>query len=135
MLKNINNDQSCEIKALNNQISHIKAENALLRSIIAHIPGNIYWKDKNGYFMGCNNNVAHVLGYNSPDEVIGKRNHELFDASLADITTKIDATIIDNNQTTDLEESGLDVNKNPAIYLTKKSPLYNEKNEVIGILG
>lgn len=135
MLKNINNDQSCEIETLNNQISRIKAENALLRSIIAHIPGNIYWKDKNGYFIGCNNNVAHILGYKSPNEVIGKRNHELFDPSLADITTKIDTGIIDSNQITDLEEKGLDINKNPAIYLTKKSPLYNEENEIIGILG
>lgn len=135
MFKNINNDQTCGSETLNNQISRIKSDNALLRSIIAHIPGNIYWKDKNGYFIGCNNNVAQILGYNSPDEVIGKRNHELFDPSLADITTKIDAGIINRNQAIDLEEKGLDVNKNPAIYLTKKSPLYNEENEIIGILG
>ena len=42
-----------------------------LESIIACMPGNVYWIDKNCIYLGCNNNVAKILHLKNPAEVIG----------------------------------------------------------------
>ncbi|MGD9152197.1 MAG: hypothetical protein PVG30_00855 [Gammaproteobacteria bacterium] len=31
---------------------------SFLKNIIANLPGSIYWKDRNGVYLGCNNYVA-----------------------------------------------------------------------------
>lgn len=129
------NEQKMITNSLTAQIKILKSDNELLRSIIALIPGNVYWKDKRGYYLGCNNNVAHILGYNSPKDLVGKRNEELFDPILAAQTDEIDSEIQDTARAAYREEQGLNINKQPATYLTKKSPLFDDTGEVIGILG
>ena len=42
-----------------------------LENIIALSPGNLYWKDRNGVYLGCNNNMAKMVGL-ARQEVIGK---------------------------------------------------------------
>lgn len=137
-----NNDLDCDfesvnmqIRAKNEEINRLRSDNILLRNIIALIPGNVYWKDKNGYYLGCNNNVAQILGYDSPSAVIGMRNEELFDPALAEQATQIDKEIQTSAVAAYREEQGLNINKQPAIYLTKKSPLFDDAGDVIGILG
>lgn len=134
-LAHIKKEHNISIESLITQINALQADNALLRNVINLIPGNIYWKDKNGYYLGCNNNVAQILGYKAPGNIIGKQNSELFDPSLAKETTHIDNEIINSAQAAYIEEHGLSIEKLPAIYLTKKSPLLDEKGNVIGILG
>ncbi len=138
-LKNSHKDQlkllSDQIEHGNNKIKALQADNALLRNIISMIPGNIFWKDKDGYYMGCNNNVAQIFGYTSPEGVIGKQNVELFDPALAEQTSHIDNEILRTAQAAYLEEHGLNIHKLPAIYLTKKSPLLDKEGNVIGLLG
>lgn len=40
-------------------------------SIIANMPGNVYWLDQNGNAIGCNNNVLKMFGFKSLDEFKG----------------------------------------------------------------
>src|SRR3989338_4311177 len=44
-----------------------------LKEIIAFMPGNIFWKNTKGQYLGCNNNMAKILGLTSPSEMVGKR--------------------------------------------------------------
>lgn len=129
------NDQKNTLISFNDQIKQLMSDNQLLRSIIALIPGNVYWKDRDGRFLGCNNNVANILGYEKPDDLIGKRNDELFDPTLAAQADELDNKIQNTAMAAYREEQGLNIDKQAATYLTKKSPLFNDTGEVIGILG
>ncbi|MBX3709338.1 MAG: response regulator [Gammaproteobacteria bacterium] len=117
------------------EVNILKSDNNMLRNIIALIPGNIFWKDKEGRYLGCNNNVAHILGLSNPNEIIGKKNEDLFDTQFAELADQIDQEVHSLAKEVYLEEQGLTINKQPATYLTKKLPLFNSQGKVIGILG
>lgn len=124
-----------DIRERDNEISHLKSEIEILRNIISMIPGNIFWKDKEGQFLGCNNNVARIFGFKSPNEIIGKRNSDLFDDKLALLVDQVDSNIDQLGKEVYLEEKGLNVHQQPAIYLTRKIPLHDDAGDKIGILG
>lgn len=106
-----------------------------LRQIIMLMPGNVYWKDKNGIFLGCNNNVAKILKLDSPNDIIGKRLSDLMDEELALKTEIIDVEVLNSTEGKFFEEPGIDVNGEPAIYYTHKLPLRDNDNNIVGILG
>jgi len=49
----------------------------LLEEIIAKMPGNVYWLDENGVYLGCNDNHAQVAGLNSCKEIVGKAHTDI----------------------------------------------------------
>ena len=106
-----------------------------LKNILKLSPGNVYWKSKDGRFLGCNQNVADILGLSSCDDIIGKKNRDLFSAKLAKQATEIDKQVMKSGKEYCVEENGLNIDWEPAIYLTRKLPLRNAKGDVIGILG
>jgi signal transduction histidine kinase len=119
----------------NKEIEQLKRKLIDLENIVSLMPGNVYWKDKQGEFLGCNNNVAEILKLPTRHDIIGKTNHDLFGKELADITTEVDNLAMSSQSEQCLEEIGLDINGNHAIYLTRKLPFLNENNEVVGLLG
>jgi signal transduction histidine kinase/CheY-like chemotaxis protein len=106
-----------------------------LEQILALMPGNVFWKDAQGRFLGCNNNVAKALNLKSCNDIVGKTNHELFDANLAKLADVADREVIIKKKEFTLEEIGLNAAGNRTIYLTKKIPLFDEQGSVNGILG
>src|SRR3972149_11518545 len=42
-----------------------------LENIIACMPGNVYWMDKNCVYLGCNDNAARFVGLSSRKESVG----------------------------------------------------------------
>lgn len=131
-----------EVQAMAKSKDKLQQENALLKSeiatlknIIALMPGNVYWKDKRGQYLGCNNNMAKIGGLKSRYEIIGMRAIDLVGAQMAEAVEQIDNEIMNSNEERFLEENGKDVNGNPAIYLTKKIPLHDIAGNVIGLLG
>lgn len=106
-----------------------------LEHILSLIPGNIYWKDRAGKYLFSNANALKIIGFNSYKDIVGKTNYDIFDKHLADLTTVVDEKVMGNNKECSLEETGLDTDGNPAIYLTRKIPLHDLKGNVIGLLG
>jgi two-component system aerobic respiration control sensor histidine kinase ArcB len=111
---------------------------AELRKVADLLPGNVYFKDAAGYYLGCNKRNAKVLGVPSPDDIIGKNIFEILGKEhheLAKAVDDIDNQIMRDKTEKTFEEQGLDLDGYPAIYLTKKSPLFNSKGKVIGLIG
>lgn len=106
-----------------------------LENIIASMPGNVFWKDRNGMFLGCNEHVAKILKLKSRKDIIGKTNYDLFKEPTISETTKIDETVMNSGKELVIDEIGLDINGKPANYITKKKPLFDKNNHVIGLLG
>jgi signal transduction histidine kinase/CheY-like chemotaxis protein len=106
-----------------------------LQQVLMLIPGNVYWKDKEGYYLGCNAQQLHVARIKSLDEIIGKTDKDLYSKEIAQRIMKIDREIIEKRQEKTLEEIGVDSKGAETVYLTKKSPLYDEFGQVVGLVG
>lgn len=103
--------------------------------IIAAMPGNVYWKDQSGKYLGCNDGFAKILKLHSRRDIIGKTDFDFLDDDKAKIINDNDLGVIANNTEMLIEEEGLDVDKNPAFYITRKVPLRNAQGKAIGVLG
>lgn len=98
----------------------------IFEQIIENFPGHIYWKDKDGYFLGCNEMHAKNLGFNNRFEIIGKRNQDLVSYQTAEEVTRVDLEVFKHKQPVIAEEAG---------YLSAKMPLLNRDNSIFGLLG
>lgn len=105
------------------------------RKIIEKLPGNVWWKDKNLKYLGCNDRVINVLGLASRKDFIGKTDHQLWDKEIADKLKEADLYVLKTGETLNLEEVIVESDGSHAIMLTNKSPLYDDKGNIIGIVG
>lgn len=108
--------------------------------ILKSVPGYVYWKDLNGVYLGCNQNVATLLGLDDPDEIIGKTEFDLPWKDLPEIINKgysDDSYVIKTGKPFVTEERlGITNNQGLEIILrTEKTPLIDQDRNVIGILG
>lgn len=46
-------------------------------NVINNVPHFIFWKNTDSIFLGCNTAFAKAAGFQSPDDVIGKTDHEM----------------------------------------------------------
>lgn len=130
-----------EVKALKAEndhlnVAHPDAEVIPLRQVINTIPANIYWKDKTGTYLGCNNNVAKLLGLTAPEDVIGKHNNDFpcLQPFVKELN-KNDQAIMRGKKGKFYEEAGVTINNKPTTYLSHKIPITNSADEIVGLLG
>ncbi|MBD2151301.1 PAS domain-containing protein [Pseudanabaena sp. FACHB-1277] len=117
----------------------LEEQKTYLRLIIDSIPQQIFWKDTNLVFRGCNKNWAASAQLESPESVIGKTDYDLIkDAHLADIFRHHDLQIMSSNQP---ELHVIQRKLNPdrsghSIWLdASKLPIIDGEGKTIGILG
>lgn len=109
-----------------------------LRLIIDNIPQQIFWKDTNSVFVGCNKNWAEAAALDSPESVVGKTDYELLpNSEIADYYRAQDRRIMETD-TAELHiiETKRKTSKGQTIWLdVNKIPIHDSKGNVIGILG
>jgi two-component system aerobic respiration control sensor histidine kinase ArcB len=127
-------DASPKIKEL--QEAHLQKEESdvTLKTILSLMPGHVFWKNKDGVFLGCNTLQAKAIGYDSPSEVIGKTAYDTLPKEQADKITAVDREIMAAGKSITIEEES-DYVDGKSIYLSKKVPLKNKHNQIVGILG
>jgi signal transduction histidine kinase len=100
-------------------------------SLLSHLPGHIYWKNKQGIFLSCNDEQARYFGFNDPSDIIGKANFDLVDQETAIKITEADRKVIETGEAQILEE----VLYGSQYFLSKKIPLRDFKGDIVGVLG
>ncbi|MDR3253829.1 MAG: PAS domain-containing sensor histidine kinase [Endomicrobium sp.] len=118
-----------------NLASQVLREQIYINNILQHVPGCIYWKDTNGVYLGCNQLEAEILGLNSPKDIIGKTDYDLSWKHTTKILSEADQRIIKTKTPEEIIETPIFSNNKSLTMLTKKSPLYDNKGSVIGIIG
>lgn len=108
----------------------------LLRTIIDTVPIRIFWKDRDGVYLGCNRAFLEDAGLKNEDEIIGKTDYDMIWKEDAERFIADDKRVI---------ESGISelnfVERQPQAegkYITlstSKVPLKGSSGETIGILG
>ena len=107
----------------------------MLRLVIDTIPQRIFWKDLDMRYLGCNKLFAEDAGRQSPSDIVGKTDADLYGADDAARFVAADAKVIaDAAPLLDYEE-GLELQGRQAWLRISKVPLHDAKGQVIGILG
>ncbi len=110
-------------------------QNAALDNIINLIPCHIYWKDTVGRYLGCNNNLAHAIGFNSRDEILGKSDFDLpWTDNYAAIIRSNDIEVMNTKMVKTTEEPSIFYGQ-PATVLSQKVPLLDESGNMLGVIG
>jgi PAS domain S-box-containing protein len=114
---------------------NVKLKQKYYEEIIANLPGHVYWKDKAGRFLGCNIQQAIDAGYQHPSDLIGKTDQDMPWRLQADYLREIDLKVMKSGRPISIEEVSEVVNGEQRIYLSNKLPLYDQNEEISGILG
>lgn len=63
-----------------------QSEKELFRTLIEHIPNNIYFKNRESRFVLANSATAKKLGVATPSDLIGKTDAHFFDKNMSDLS-------------------------------------------------
>lgn len=116
---------------------HLKNVENILEMLIKNIPSQVFWKNRNLVYLGCNQAFADVTGMSEPSEVIGKTDFDFHrDQTHAESYREWDRKIMDKGEAVlDIEESYHKADGGEGTVLTSKVPLKNSDGRVFGILG
>lgn len=105
----------------------------ILRAVLNAIPSRIFWKDRNGYYQGCNSLFAIDIGLNDEEELVGKRD---LDFSLETMTDLLDDRLILTTGQAKLwyEEPKTIAGGNVLWVRACKIPIVSDQGEVLGVL-
>lgn len=104
--------------------------NALLDAI----PDLVYLKDKKGKNLIVNKAYADFFGLKKED-IIGKKDSEFLDADLAAQCQKSDEEVFKKKDLVTVDEKIEEDSKDIVYFNTLKSPIYDEKGEIKGLVG
>lgn len=107
----------------------------LLENIIDNAPVRIFWKDKNGFYLGANKLLLEDIGVASLNDLVGKHDNQTNIKEAQEYAN--DDQFIINNNTKKLNyiETLTDKNGKRKILNTSKVPFLNTNHEVVGIIG
>ncbi len=55
----------------------LRESRAMLRQILDSVPQAIFWKDADSVFLGCNEVFARIVGFASPEDLVGRTDYDL----------------------------------------------------------
>lgn len=103
--------------------------------LLALAPNSIYWKSRDGVYLGCNLMMLKTVGLSSQSEIIGKTDHELPWSITAEQLLANDQLVMDSGELMSFEEKGRLVDGSIVTVLSNKMPLLDESGELIGTIG
>ena len=111
-------------------------ETTLLNTLINSMPDHIYVKDLNHRFILCNKAVAENIGFDSPEDIIGKTDVDFFPPHLVKQYIQDEKKIFKTGiPLYNREEEVVDAIGNVNYVLTNKVPIFDKKGKVIGLFG
>lgn len=131
-LLDIISKQKKEIKNLKNKF---EKDIFTLNFIVQNLPGSIYWKNKNGSYLGNNDyakRLMQALGLET--NVVGKTDYDIFPKEVADDFKRADLKVLSGENLV-VEEVTTFSDATEMIQLSSKIPLLDKTKKIVGILG
>lgn len=102
------------------------------RTLADKLPESIFLKDTDSVYISCNQRYADSLGI-KPEEIVGKTDYDFYDS--ADEYREGDRKVLETKQTIEFIEK-IQLNEGKERWInTIKTPIYNDKDELSGVLG
>ncbi len=143
MSKKQKSPKNTEAQKLKQRISILEEENQALIEIISILPGHIYWKNRKGELLGCNNKQAFAAGLKSPQKIVGLKPIDLIKKAQpeserikqAKAIEKIDQKVMRENVALSVEETAILKDGSKGYFISNKTPLHDKKGKVKGLSG
>ena len=122
-------------KQVRNRTAELLRSEKRFRDLIDTLPDLIWLKDPDGVYLLCNRRFEQLFGA-TEEEIKGKTDYDFVDRELADLFRENDRQAIEKDGTSTNEEwvpFASDGHKE--LLETVKTPLYDENNQLIGVLG
>jgi len=111
----------------------LQKQQELLKSVENSMDDAIFYKDLNHKYIGCNKKFADFLGY-SEEEIVGKTYYDFFDHDTILNYYRTNEILFKTKRKTVYKQWV--TYKNKKLYvLTSKTPLINNKGDIIGVVG
>lgn len=108
----------------------------LLRSVLDNVPQQVYWKDTDLHYLGCNSSAAIANGLERPEEIAGKTEQELsWNPEKTDSHQISDRRVIDSGQPElHMIEPRLQGNGQTEWLGVSRIPLQDDQGKVMGLM-
>lgn len=116
----------------------IQAQLLALSTLFKQLPINFYWIDRQGALLGCNENLIDLtcLMLGEKKKVFGRHTAELLSMKVNQEAWGNSKEVMETGQEVVCEEEAIFPSGEKKIFLSIKSPLFDEKNnEVMGMVG
>ena len=123
-----------DISELKKAESTTKRNNEFTEALLKSIPTPVFFKDKEGKYIGCNKAFSQQMGVSS-DEIRGKTARELWPGELSEMYHKKDLELIENLEHQIYEYKVKDKNSEIHDVIFAKDTFYDEMGNVAGIVG
>jgi PAS domain S-box-containing protein len=112
----------------------LREKTSILSDLLKSIPDMVFFKTKEGVYLGCNPEFARFANRAIPD-IVGSTDYDLFDKQLADLFRTQDRIMMEHN-TPHHNEEWIQYPDGARILLeTVKAPLVDADGRVLGLLG
>lgn len=105
-----------------------------LATLLDTIPDHIFYKDKNGVYLGCNRAFELASGVTKA-RLIGKTDYEIYDLETASLFVSKDEQVLRQRKENRTEETLIYPDGRAMITETLKAPFYHDDGELAGLLG
>jgi PAS domain S-box-containing protein len=127
LLGTVTKHKTLNLTKVNNQIGGLCGQ-------FDAIPCGVFIKDLKGKVIDCNTTMAQILGADSPAELMNFDSYKLAIKG-QNAVQRNDLTVIKSKTTHLFEEEVTLSNGKKRCYQTIKAPIFNKKNQVVGIIG
>ncbi|MBN1204580.1 MAG: PAS domain-containing protein [Myxococcaceae bacterium] len=119
------------------RLRDFEQQQAVLRYVISNVPHAIFWKNREGLYLGANQNFINDAGVGTLENLVGKTEYDFLEKrEEADFFRKIDRQVMETGTPIlDLEEPLMRADGSQRTLLTSKVPLRDEVGAVNGMLG
>ncbi len=108
----------------------------MLGAVLDTIPVRLFWKDRQGRYLGCNNLFLQDAHLEHQTQIIGKTDHDMVWHEIADQYIADDRSVMESGNARLNVEVPQTRSDGQVIWLeTSRVPLRDHNNKVIGILG
>jgi two-component system, cell cycle sensor histidine kinase and response regulator CckA len=108
----------------------------MLRLILDSVPQRVFWKDRDGKFLGANAAFVRDLGLADPKEIAGKTDFDLGQGDAAATYRADDQRVMKTGQAVlTYEERNIRPDGSNGWLRTSKLPLRDRSGAVVGVLG
>ncbi len=107
-----------------------------LQTILDALPFRIFWKDRNSVYLGCNRAFSVDAGLESPEQIVGRGDHEMVWTDQAERCQADDRLVISSGRPTIGVEATRITPDGRKIWLrTNKVPFLDDEGRIAGVLG
>lgn len=105
-----------------------------LQSLLDAVPNPVFYKDNNGFNLGCNKSYEKIVGL-SRQEMLGQTVQELLPKQRSDVGLREDQEVFVTKQPRTYENQITCPDGNVLDVLFNKAPLFNRDGEMTGLVG